>query len=224
MGLCVCADVRPLWANLALLVALAVSMAGLAGFPCMLTPCGNPVKYTSSSYCSRLQQVYRHLTTCSSAACDAVQRSIAFAKHFASFTRVLRDVQRQQTLKQGSAQEQSAPGSPEQQADTPPFTRSSSTLDDATAAAMPLASTSSLASSAGDDDALDAAVTAAVAVPDAAALHAAAAAAVKGEEAAGAAAGSPAGGSSRMESTINLLDQLVVEQLTERAAAAGPHK
>lgn len=151
-----------------------------------------------------------------------LQRSIAFAKHFASFTRVFRDVQRQQQLKQGADQEQQQEGGQQQQhqAVAQPTGHPASTQHDAadgfsnTASGSHLDSTAINLDNSNADDVLDAAVAAAVA-PDAAALHAAAAAA---SDPAGPAGGA-SGGNTRMERTISVLDQLLGEQLTEQAAA-----
>lgn len=152
-----------------------------------------------------------------------LQRSIAFAKQFASFTRVLRDVQRQQQLKQGAGQEQPAADAQQQQATADALGMPASThLDASMALASPGSSMhpDGMSDTQEDDDALDAAVAAAVA-PGAAALHAAAGAASSDGVVSAASAGGPAG--SRMEQTISVLDQLLGEQLGEAAAAAGPH-
>jgi hypothetical protein len=85
-------------------------------------------------------------------------------------------------------------------------------LSKTVSAAAASSSTHLDASAAAAEGVLDAAVAAAVAPPpDAAELHAAASGEAGGVT-----------GSSRMERTISVLDQLLGEQLGEQAAAAGP--
>lgn len=170
---------------------------------CMLTDNSDHVQVVG--FRRYLTQGMHVCAAAANACCRCLQRSIAFTKHFANFTRVLRDAQRKQLL---DKQAQEAAGEQQQHATTQP------PADHPQAEALPLASSAPASQGSSADHALDAAVAAAVA-PDVAALHVA-------ESQGAVSAAAPTGGS-RMEQTISVLDQLLGEQLAEQAAAAGPH-
>lgn len=169
-----------------------------------------------------------------------LQRSIAFAKRMASFSRVFRDVQRKQQMadttaaaaapaaatvpgaegapaSSGSLQSQNTPGSEQLAATT-------------AAAASPASASSDNGSPAlqqlvADAAALDAQLAAAHVMPSQGAAAASVLDSPVAEAAVPAAGqgGATRGASSRMEQTIAVLDQLLGEQLPDHAAAAGSH-